>query len=204
MTIKKLFCALLISMYSMGALAAAPHSIDYSRKPRNPGTIINIGGQDFVIVRFPVADFSGNRYSISYLEPLTNGSLISAGLVTNHVTDPISSNATIDGFPAQVTVSDQRSYAMTSDFSTPGTNRFTVYASATAVVTVQIGSMIVTGSVSFATNDPETGMPPETDVNIGDSFSAVSQAEWYKRTDPISRVIFLDQWVDYITIFSWQ
>ena len=188
-------------LIAVSANAAAPHSITYEKKSAQPGVTIFISGVEFKMIRIPIRDFSGSKYLIT-LPVRSQNSAIFGQVSTTHSTDPIGANLQIDGFDALVQVTDGRSYRLEEDFSDPGTNHFVVQGHATAIVRIQIGTMVVDLSEFFESKDPLTGQPPDTDVNIGASYNATSVAEWWKWTDPVTQVNALNLWIDYIRIYS--
>lgn len=201
-----LVSASLLACCAMGVQAAPPHSITYAKKAEEPGKVLTINGNKFVIVRLPVRAFSGDKYAITFPAPLAEGDQFTyAILPTYHGTDGFTQNLTIDGYPAQVEVSDSRVYQLTQDFLEPGTNLFTVSAQATATVTINLGGTVLLLGESVNTKDPIGGGELETEVGIGNSFNAASAAEseWWKYTDPTTQVNTLDYWVDYIRIYKY-
>lgn len=182
--------------------ADPPHAITYEKKTANPGTTLNISGSPFTIIRLPIRDFTGNKFIITLPVPSQGGLVNFANVHTSHSTGPIAANMQIDGYDALVRVSDSRSYFLQSDPLNPGHNTFTVQGLASATVRIQVGTMVVNLSQFFESSDPLTGTPPDTVVDIGASYNAVSFAEWWKWTDPVTQVNALDNWIDYIRIFA--
>jgi len=186
------------------AAAAPPHSITYEKKSAAPGTTLIISGNEFTVIRLPIRDFNGTKYAITLPVPSQDGIIFFGDVFTTHSTDPIGANTTIDGFQALVTVSDHRFYSLSADFVTPGTNVFEVNGFAQAIVRIQVGTMVLDLSEFFLSPDPLSSplAPPETNVNIGAGFNAVSFAEWWKWTDPVTQVNALNLWIDYIRIIA--
>ena len=183
------------------ASAAPPHAITYSKKSAGPGTVLNISGVEFTVIRMPIVDFSGVRYAITLPVPSQSGVVSFSSVTTTHSTDPIGTNLQIDGFNAFVEVGDSRTYSLNADFSNPGTNTFTVEGFTFATARIQVGTMVVDLSEFFSTVNPlPPNLPPETQVNIGASFNAVSFAEFWKWTDPVTKINALDLWIDFIRI----
>jgi hypothetical protein len=194
------FGGLLVS----GVVAAAPpHTITYTKKSAAPGTTIVVSGVEYTIVRLPLEDFNGTKYAITFPAESDSGVILGENVTTTHNTDPIGANTLVDGFPALVTVSDSRSYSLATDFFS-GNNTFEAQGMAIGIARIQVGSMVIDLSAAFFTPDPLSNplAPPETQVDIGTSYNAVSAAEWWKWTDPVTQVNALDNLIDFVRIVA--
>jgi hypothetical protein len=183
---------------------ATPHSITYSQVSVAPGTIVNIGGQQFVAVQVPMRQFTiDKRYAVRFLAPLfsdVDGDFVFANLSTSHSDDLLqNSNATIDTFPARIEVSDGRAYSINTVLDTvtfDTTNRLQVEADAFATVQVKVGDTLV----HFFTTLSQT----DQDVVLGQNqYRGTGLATYGKYVDPvglIGQANGLDKWIDYIRI----
>lgn len=197
-------CSLVCLVVFSSAAVAAPHSLTYSQVSVAPGTIVNIGGTQFVAVQVPVREFSTDkRYAVRWLSQLTTegeDSFVFADLITEHSTDPLENpNATIDGLPARIDVSDGRTYSVrtVTDFQTFNlTNRLQIEATATVQVQVKAGDTRMTLFLFLTQTDQ--------DVELGvNEYRGTAQAAYGKYTDPlalIGQASGLDKWIDYIRV----
>jgi hypothetical protein len=182
------------------ANAQSVHSISYSAKRVSPGTIVSLGGRDFVLVRLPMADFgSTDRYIVEFLaDVVTPGAppTFFANLQTEHSNETLLNPILIDGFPANVQVGDSREYQFGTSFTLPGTS-LTVDALVIGIARVKVGGTMITFFGSFATEQQaETAALPNA------QYSGSPVAAWNNYVDPISQVATLDNWVDYIRILK--
>jgi hypothetical protein len=186
------------------AAHATPHSLTYSQVSVAPGTIVNIGGQQFVAVQVPMRQFTTDkRYAVRFLSSLlsdVDGDFVFANLSTQHSDDLLqNSNATIDTFPARIEVSDGRTYSINTVFDTltfDTTNRLQVEGNAITTVQVKVGDTLV----QFFTVLSQT----DQDVDLGQNqYRGTGLATYGKYVDPvglISQANGLDKWIDYIRI----
>jgi hypothetical protein len=191
-------------LLASGVVAAAPpHTITYTKKSAAPGDTIIVSGVEYTIVRLPLEDFNGTKYAITFPAESDGGVIFIESVSTTHSTDPFGANTLVDGFPALITVSDGRSYSISSDFVS-GNNIFEAQGFAIGVARIQVGSMVIDLSAAFFTPDPLSSplSPPETQVDIGTSYNAVSAAEWWKWTDPVTQVNALDNLIDFVRIVA--
>jgi hypothetical protein len=189
----------LVSLVAVcGAAQAGPHSVTYSQISVAPGTQVTIAGQPFVAAQLPMRQFTvDSRYAVRFLVPreATSG-LFSASLETEHSTDPLpSTNATIDGFPAQIDIVDGRRYTLSGgDLPTPSSTLL-VQGQAYAFIRIKVGDTLVILYASLSQDDHVAELT--SDIHRG-----TSQAAYGRYTDPVTLVGAqgLDKWVDYIRV----
>lgn len=175
------------------AHAAPPHTITWAPQNANPGFSVTIAGQPFVLVRTPVRDLGGSRrFEVEFLAPGTAATLVGI-LTTLHSKDPLKNPIQIDGFDANLSVTDGRSYTVMTNFVSPGDFTFTVNAFATCSVSIKAGQTLITVSAHLA-----TVQQPETD--IGSTPNAVPDAEWVDYVHPTAQVNGCNRWADYVRI----
>lgn len=194
---------LVTSVAFCGAAYAAPHSLTYSQVSVAPGTIVVIGGQQFVAVQVPMRQFTTDkRYAVRFLSPLESspgiGDFVFASLITAHSDDLLqNSNATIDTFPARIEVSDGRSYSIETDFQVfPSTNRLLVQGNALASVQVKVGDALLTFFATLSQTDQDVVLGPG-------EYRGTGAATYGKYLDPVGLVgqaNGLDKWIDYIRV----
>ena len=190
-----IFCVL---GFGSAVFAAPPHSVTYTPTFVAPGTTVTIQGTQFVAVALGIREFTANnRYVVRFLSPLYESQYVSAVVEARHSTDPLPNpNATIDSFPAQIEVSDGRSYAVNTDFD-PNTfeltNRLQVTASATLVVQVKVGDTLLIGTVSL------THLDQDDDLGAN-NYKANTSAKYGKYSDPTGLINGLDRWIDYVRV----
>jgi hypothetical protein len=179
-----------------GAAYAAPHSISYSQISVNPGTKVTISGQEFVAAQVGVRQFTlDKRYAVRWLVP-SEPFGFAASLQADHNPDPLDSpNATIDGFPAQIEVTDSRTYLLSgSEIPTPQSSLL-VQGQAFAFVRVQVGDTRLTFFATVTQDDQQADIT--TDI-----YRGTSQSAYGRYTDPVALIgtAGLDKWVDYIRV----
>ena len=189
-----------VAFVAICGAAEAQHSLTYSQISVNPGTIVTIAGQQFVAVQVPMRQFSvDSRYAVRFLSPVGQDGDVFAFLITQHSSAALpSTNATIDGFPALIQVSDGRNYAITTEIDLVTfevTNVFRAIGSATATVQVKVGDTLVSFFDSLENTDHEVDLGPN-------EYRATGQALYGKYTDPLPLLgpQGLDKWIDYIRI----
>lgn len=191
-----------VLLLSANLVMAQAHIVTWNAVSAPVGSTVTLGFVDYVIIRVPVRDFNGDKYVITFPAPSIPGFGLGGSLTTIHNTGAFAPDLTIDGYGAQVFLTDGFSYSISEDIFSPGTNVFTVSGTTSAGVTIRIGSMDVFLFANYDYNDPLTGTPPVTSVNIGASKNAVSAAEWWKYVDQAVPVNALDRWVDYIRVYK--
>jgi hypothetical protein len=175
------------------AQAASPHTLTWTPQSGNPGKVVTLAGQTFVLIRMPVRDFgSARRYAVSFLAPRT-GILVQAPLTTVHSKEALTDPILIEGFDATVTVTDGRSYNILSNFSSPGDYTFTVTAHASCTVQIKVGQTLIT----LIGHIPVVQQPG---TNIGDTPNAVPHADWADYVHPSAQLTACDKWLDYVRI----
>lgn len=179
--------------FAGGAHAQPPHTITWRAQNATPGTQVSIAGQQFVLVRTPVRDLGGSRrFVVSFLAPVTGPTLF-AILTTLHSREPLTNPIQLDGFDANVSVSDGRTYSILSNFLSPGDYTFNVTAQATCSVNIKAGQTLIMVNASLS-----TVQQPDTD--IGSTPNAVPDAEWADYIHPTAQVNGCNRWVDYVRI----
>jgi hypothetical protein len=179
--------------FAGGAQAQPAHTITWRAVNAAPGTQVSISGQQFILVRTPVRDLGGNRrFAVSFLAPRTGPALF-AILTTLHSRDPLTNPIDLDGFDANVSVSDGRNYSIITNFASPGDYTFNVTAQATCTVSIKAGQTLILLTASLS-----TVQQPDTD--IGSTPNAVPDAEWADYVHPTNQVNGCNRWVDYVRI----
>jgi hypothetical protein len=180
------------------ASAANVHNVTWVRKAVAPGTIVSIGGQNFVLVRLPLKEFTnGNRYIVEYLEeaqdlgpPVTFNAQVSA----THSTDALVNPVTVSGYPANIAVQDLRQYNYAD--GTGFQDGLEVDAWLFASVTLKVGDTALALGTFFSTTQQNL-----TSVPSG-IFSSSSYANWNQYTDPTALVTHFDNWLDYVRVLK--
>lgn len=184
------------------AHAQAIHTVSFVHKAVDPGTVRTIGGKDFVLVRLPMADFgSADRYIVEFMaeiyDPGPPPSFL-ANLETEHSNETLVDPVLIDGFPANIRVSDSREYRFGTSFNFPG-NSLTVNALVFGIVRVKVGGTMITFQQPFfVEQQAETAAAPSAPY----SGSPSGIAKWSSYVDPTAQVTALDDWIDYIRILK--
>jgi hypothetical protein len=179
--------------FAARAHAAPPHTITWAQQNAAIGAKVTIAGQPFTLVRTPVKDLgAGNQdVQVSFLAPGPPASLVGI-LSTVHSKDPLPNPVQIDGFDANLSVIDGRSYTIMPSFVSPGDYTFTVSASATCIVNIKVGQTLITLTAQLSTvQQPDTTIPTP---------NAVPFAEWIDYVHPTLQVNGCNKWVDYISI----
>jgi hypothetical protein len=174
-----------------------------------PGTVVTINGESYVAVQVPARQFTlDKRYAVRFLTPLTSEDemdFINAHLSTVHSTDALpAQNATIDGLPAQISVTDGRTYAVVSGvdyLAEPPTvaNRLEVDSYATATVQIKAGDTLMTLTAYLIKEDQNVALPEN------DQYRGTAVAAYGKYTDPVALLgqgSGLDKWIDYIRVIA--
>jgi len=188
---------LLVSLVTVCAAAqAGPHTITHSKISVAPGTKVMIGGTEYVAAQVGIRQFTQNKiYAVRWLVP-SEPFGFSAVLQTEHNPDPLeSSNAVIDGFPAQIDIVDGRTYSLSgTEIPTPQSNLL-VQGEAFAFVRIQVGDTRLTIYANVTQIDHEAAF-------TSDIYRATNHGSYGRYTDPVALVgqSGLDKWVDYVRI----
>lgn len=197
---KKLVAIALVFSFSCGSAAyAQEHSITYSKKGRPIDGTVFLAGNEHTMVKLPVRDFaSGTKYTIVFPAPTISGAFTTGAVTTIHSSAAFVPNMQIDGLPAQVTVIDGLNYGIASD----GLGEYTFIVTGSVIVTalIDIGNTIVSVSTAFVVDDPQTGAPTLTNLEIGPSANAVPFAQWGRYVDQAGLIKAADDWIDFIRI----
>jgi hypothetical protein len=188
---------LLLVLMSGTAAAANVHNVTWVRKSVVPGTVVKIGGRDFVLVRLPMKEFTnGNRYIVEYLTDVYDLGppiVAQASISTSHSDDTIANPVTVSGYPASIYVYDGRTYSYSAN--TGFDDGLEVDAYVSGGVTLKVGDTLLSLSEFFsAVQQPVTAIPVP--------FSSASWATWGTYTDPTPLVTNLDNWIDYIRVLK--
>ena len=160
-----------------------------------------LDGDNYRMVRVPVRDFDSlNKFAVIFPAPDGFGLGTQAIVTTVHSTEPLVSNAVIGGFPARVEVVDNLTYAVTGDFL--GDHALSVYGSVGIIVSIDIGSTIVTISNFINAKNPANGQPFLTNLDIGQTANAVPFAQWGRYVDLQKAINAADTWIDYVRIVA--
>jgi hypothetical protein len=190
-------CLLLVVLGGT-ATAADVHGVTWVRKAVAPGTVVSIGGKDFVLVRLPMKEFSnGNRYVVEYLADVIDpGPPVSffSDISTVHSNDTILNPVTVSGYPASLNVQDGRSYSYTD--GTGLDDGLTVDSLAYGNVTMKVGDVMLSFGTFFTVPQQTlTAVPTGT-------YASSSYAKWNQYVDPTSLVTQFDNWIDYIRVLK--
>jgi hypothetical protein len=188
---------LLLALVSGAVSAANVHNITWVRKAVSPGTVVTLGGQDFVLVRMPMKEFSNNnRYVVEYLAPVVDPGPPPAVLTeisTLHSNETITDPVTVSGYPAQIEVTDGRSYQYHANIGFE--DGLQVDAQVYGIVTIKVGDTLMTLSTLFSAVQ-------QTLTAVATDFSASPYAQWGNYTDPTVLVTSFDNWLDYVRIIK--
>lgn len=179
----------------------APHTLTHSAKGGAIGSTVTIGQQPFTLMRFPVRDVvGGQKYAVTI--PATSvGGLSSGSIEVSHGSTFATPNTTIDGKPAYVGFFETRSESITANGQ--GTYDFTVTSVGYVFVDIQLGGVVVSISGVLIGKEPLSNtVAPETEVDIGPVPNAIAAAEWWKYTEPNWLIGQLDDWIDYIRVYT--
>jgi hypothetical protein len=188
---------LALAVLGGSASAQGVHNITWTRQAVEPGRVVTLGSQNFVLVRLPMREFSnGNKYVVEYLAPVVDlGPPVSviSQITTSHSNETITNPVTISGFPASIQVLDGRTYSYNAN--TGFGDGLSVDANVTGLVTIDVGDTMLTLFTFFSVEQqPLTAVPTD--------FAASSWATWGTYTDPIALVNNLDNWVDFIRVLQ--
>ena len=187
---------LLLALLSGTAAAANVHDVTWVKRSVAPGTVVTIGGQDFVLVRLPMKEFSnGNRYIVEYLAAVLDlGPPISffSDVSTSHSDDIIAGTVTVSGFPASIGVQDGRTYGYNAN--TGFGDGLSVDASVFGSVTIKVGDTLLGLNAFFTANQQAL-------TTVIPDFSASPWATW-AYPDPTALVTHFDNWIDYIRVLK--
>jgi len=190
---------MLLSCLLLGNAVFAQHTLTYDKKSPAVDTVVTIYGQDHVIARMPVTEIaSGDRYMIVLAAPTVGGVYASAYVNTTHSSAAFTPNTEIDGYPAQVQVSDGIAYSLTGEMFSG--YDFVASGTATVIVQIKIGETLITVTRTFSAVDKGTGVPPLTSANTGSSANALPVAQWWRYVDQQQVINGLDVWIDYIRV----
>jgi len=191
MNARKLLLLLGLTLAATGTASAAVHSISYSKKTVAVGTVVTFNDTDYTVMRIPFATFDAVplRYSLT-LPVQTDGGF--AFIQTTHTDAALSTNATVDGIPARIRVTDGRTYTVTGQ---PGVlSQFGVTGNASVIIDFKINKTLVTLTLGIDTDD--------TSVNAGALTDLRSKAEWADYKDLTAQISALNSLIDYIRIIA--
>jgi hypothetical protein len=193
-------CIAVCAMFLAANVAASDpeHTISYEARSKGVGKTLEIAGMQFRMIKIPVRDLvTGQKFHVIF--PATMyGTETYGSIRTSHATDlPEGSNITIAGYPAHYYLDENVFY----DFSAyNGMSFFWVGGFVDITVTIDIGGTLISISTYFEMANPQTGFPPLTDADMGNSFNAAPFANWSRYKDPLSLVRGADKWVDFVKI----
>ncbi|NNC77821.1 MAG: hypothetical protein HKN77_07650 [Woeseiaceae bacterium] len=196
----KIVAIILVLNFSCGnAVFAQEHSITYVKKNRAIDASVFLAGNEHTMVKLPIRDFgSGTKYTVIFAAPTISGIFTTGMVTTVHSSSSFTPNIQIDGLPGQVTVVDGLNYAVASDGL--GGHTFIVTGSVIVTVLIDIGNTIVSITNAFTVDDPQTGEPTLTNLEIGPSANAVPFAQWGRYVDQAGLIKAADDWIDFIRI----
>ena len=191
MNVRKLLVLFGLTLAATGTASAAVHSVSYSKKTVAVGTVVTFNNTDYTIMRIPFATFDAVplRYSVT-LPVQTDAGF--AFIQTTHTDSALTTNATVDGIPARIKVSDGRTYTVTGS---PGVATFfSVNGGAVVTIDFKIGTTLVSLTLSIDTDD--------TNANAGTPTDLRTKAEWADYKDLTAQISALNSLIDYIRIIA--
>ena len=203
MFIRRLLISLGVMVAATGVALAAPHAPTYAKRVAPLGTVFELNGQSYTLVKAPFKVFEGGKYAIIYPRATYFGG---TGFKIVHSDKPLTPNATISGFPAYLSIQDSRSYELGGAIGLSGT--LDVRGLATGTATIQIGTTRVSVSLYQIKDLPDWVGDPngccapysETHKKVGGAVDVVSHAEWTTWRDLKAEATALDTLFDYIQI----
>lgn len=184
------------------------HSLTYTPQAGTAGQQITVGGTTYKLVRVPVKTPDGKVYAITYPTQLRDGGAslnasaryyISTSIYVYHVKFPFQQSTTINGFPADLNVSDYWGFNYAGVLSNPGSGNG--YWDQKAVATFEIQSTVsidLNGyriGINYSLSEKQkeqTGIAASTSDFTGVDLTAVQ--------DSSTLIGYLDQLVDYVKV----
>jgi hypothetical protein len=194
-------------LLSIGLLAAAsgvalgaPHAVTYSQRVGQLGVNFDVNGRPYKLVKVPFKAFDGGKYAVILPIPKLDGS--EGSIRTVHSNKPFTSNTTISGFPAYISIQDVREYQVAGAIGNSAA--LDVVAIAEAVATVQVGTTLVSVRVYQHHDVGEIGLPQhrfhEMFLEVDDAVDLVPFADWATWRDLKPEAAAVDTLLDYIQV----